>query len=153
MINYQILSIRQPWTSAIAFGPKRCENRTWFSSYRGPLALHAGKSKATLKLPLLRELWGGGSGPWPAISFDPAQYPLGCVLATCHMIDCCSPEGFRSKYADRFTASHAYFVDGPWCFVLARVQPLATPMPLAGQLNLWNDPAVDRFIHEQRSAA
>ena len=35
------LSIQQPWAEAILRGYKPVENRTWFTSYRGPLLIHA----------------------------------------------------------------------------------------------------------------
>ncbi len=36
------LSVQQPWAWAIFHG-KPVENRTWSTSYRGPLLIHAGK--------------------------------------------------------------------------------------------------------------
>lgn len=42
------LTIKQPWASAIMAGLKRVENRTWRTDYRGPLAIHAGLSRALL---------------------------------------------------------------------------------------------------------
>lgn len=44
------ITIIEPWASLLVFGPKQYETRTWPTSYRGPLAIHAGKSKAGLKL-------------------------------------------------------------------------------------------------------
>lgn len=38
------LSIRQPWAWAIVNGHKTIENRTWATTYRGPLLIHASKS-------------------------------------------------------------------------------------------------------------
>jgi hypothetical protein len=35
------LTVRQPWAWAIARGHKPIENRSWTTSYRGPLAIHA----------------------------------------------------------------------------------------------------------------
>lgn len=35
------LSIRQPWAWLIVHGYKPVENRTWRTSYRGPLLIHA----------------------------------------------------------------------------------------------------------------
>lgn len=35
------LSIRQPWASLIITGHKDIENRTWATTYRGPLLIHA----------------------------------------------------------------------------------------------------------------
>lgn len=37
------LTISQPFASLIASGEKWIENRIWYTSYRGPLAIHAGK--------------------------------------------------------------------------------------------------------------
>ena len=38
------LSIRQPWAWLIVHGHKDIENRTWTTSFRGRLLVHAGKS-------------------------------------------------------------------------------------------------------------
>lgn len=35
------LSLKQPWAGMIARGQKTIETRTWSTSYRGPLAIHA----------------------------------------------------------------------------------------------------------------
>jgi len=35
------LTLHQPWASLIAVGAKRIETRSWSTSYRGPLAIHA----------------------------------------------------------------------------------------------------------------
>jgi hypothetical protein len=40
----KILSVRQPWTWALVYAGKDIENRTWYADYRGPVALHAGKT-------------------------------------------------------------------------------------------------------------
>lgn len=37
------LSIRQPWASLIISGAKDIENRTWSTTHRGPLLIHASK--------------------------------------------------------------------------------------------------------------
>jgi hypothetical protein len=39
------LTIRQPYASLIIRGIKDIENRTWSTSYRGPLLIHAGLAK------------------------------------------------------------------------------------------------------------
>jgi hypothetical protein len=50
------LTIRQPWASAIAFGDKRVENRSWPTAYRGLVAIHAGLSVD----------WDAAEKAWPA---------------------------------------------------------------------------------------
>ena len=37
------ISIRQPWAWLIIQGVKAVENRGWYTSYRGPLLIHAAK--------------------------------------------------------------------------------------------------------------
>lgn len=39
------LTVHQPWATLIAIGAKRLETRSWSTSYRGPLAIHAAKSR------------------------------------------------------------------------------------------------------------
>lgn len=37
------ISLYQPWASLMAHGKKLCETRSWPTSYRGPLLIHAAK--------------------------------------------------------------------------------------------------------------
>lgn len=38
------ITIKQPWATLIALGEKRFETRSWQTKYRGPIAIHAGKT-------------------------------------------------------------------------------------------------------------
>jgi hypothetical protein len=53
-IKGKALTICQPYAELIARGEKVIENRTWPTSYRGPLLIHAGKSRE----------WLYGDGDW-----------------------------------------------------------------------------------------
>lgn len=37
------ISLWQPWASLVVFGAKEYETRSWYTSYRGPLLIHAAK--------------------------------------------------------------------------------------------------------------
>lgn len=52
------LTVQQPWAELIASGIKLVENRCWSTDYRGPLAIHAAKTRDLLKDQVARE--------WPA---------------------------------------------------------------------------------------
>ena len=56
------LSIRQPWAELILSGRKTIEIRTWSTSYRGPLWLHAGRKEdpELQRYFKLRNLFHGG---------------------------------------------------------------------------------------------
>ena len=44
------LTIYQPYAALIAAGGKRYETRSWKTSYRGPIAIHAGKNRKAFPL-------------------------------------------------------------------------------------------------------
>ena len=41
----KVLSLKEPWASLIAAGVKSIETRSWQTSYRGELAIHASLAK------------------------------------------------------------------------------------------------------------
>jgi hypothetical protein len=49
------ISLWQPWASFIASGAKRIETRSWATSYRGPIAIHAAKRKILKEIKELAE--------------------------------------------------------------------------------------------------
>lgn len=97
------LTLHQPWASLIAFGVKTIETRGWKTTYRGPLAIHAGLKEPEhgLKFPGGWWVWNDrslrGQPPAKPYLFDPRQptvmeslvpLPLGAVVATCELVDC-----------------------------------------------------------------
>lgn len=68
------ITVKQPFASLIAAGIKKYEFRTWKSNYRGKLLIHAGKGidkKAMEKFKNYN-----------------LEYPSGCIIAICDMVDC-----------------------------------------------------------------
>ncbi len=130
------LTVCQPWAWAIAEGHKRVENRTWATRYRGPLAIHAGKSEK-----------------WMAHGLDQIEQALGirpheetlafgaviCVvdLVACHTLD----------YAIRHYPWIKFhpFADGPFCWILQHPKRLLEPLPATGRQGLWNWMAPDEI--------
>lgn len=39
------LTLHQPWATLVAIGAKRVETRSWATTYRGPVAIHAGRHR------------------------------------------------------------------------------------------------------------
>jgi len=124
------LTISQPYASLIADGEKWVENRRWSTSYRGPLAIHAGKGTQYLDRGEL------------------AAYPTGCVVAVAQLAACVLLAGVQDRRrgwlcelgsagfdADIFLA-HEY-TEGPWCWVLCDVRKLADPVYCRGAQGLW----------------
>ena len=42
----KVLSLLQPWATLVVMGVKQIETRSWSTTYRGPLLIHASKGKA-----------------------------------------------------------------------------------------------------------
>ncbi len=96
------LTLYQPWAQLVVLGIKTIETRSWSTSYRGPLAIHAGLRKP--RGWCLGERRTSGDGPWHddlepycrarRSAFDGGYWslrswtgPLGAIVATCELVD------------------------------------------------------------------
>ena len=150
------LTLTQPWASLVAIGAKRIETRSWGTSYRGELAIHAAKgfpkwARAFTTEPVCYEavaLLGYKTRHWfPA-------YPVGAVIATCKVIDCVRmremsygldglPVGIIGGYTDMLAdrPMEREFGDysvGRYAWILSGVKCLDRPIPATGALGRWN---------------
>ena len=141
MGEIKALTIKQPWASAIAFGDKRVENRSWPTAYRGLLAIHAGASID----------WDAAEKAWPAAGLTlyvagaprkawTASLPLGAVIAVAELTGChpryhiCNPTGIPQTVCSDWSAW------GQCHWLLDNVRPLPDPVPCKGMLGLWRLP-------------
>jgi len=108
------LTVCQPYAHLIAIGEKRVENRTWRTNYRGPLAIHAGKSRD----------WLRPGDEFPGMAF-------GAFVAVCRLVDCCPVE---QVVAPSLLASG--HVEGPVCWILTDVRRLSRIIPARGNPGL-----------------
>lgn len=120
----KVLTVCQPFASAIIIGVKRVENRTWSTAYRGRLLIHAGKSTKWMRL------WADPmpSDPIPFGAIIGSVLLLGCV----HVDDFPFPEGHSWKWLE----THEHTI-GPWCWVLSDPIRFEKPIPAKGALGLW----------------
>jgi len=139
------ITLWQPWASLIAIGAKRYETRSWKTSYRGPLAIHAAKkpiastlatldtdTKEIMKTFLAQDFRGDFWG-WAAL-------PVGCIVATCELVDCQPVEDVFHFLYKHNMEHETYFGDysaGRFAWRLDDVQQLDTPIPVRGEQRLW----------------
>lgn len=122
------ICIRQPWAWAIFHAEKDIENRAWFTSYRGEVAVHATRIETSCRFPT---------------DIKPPQEEaliLGAVIGLVDIVDvvrrCDSP-----------------WFSGPFGFVLRNPRPLATPVHCPGNVGIWDVPTwVEMAIREGRQA-
>jgi hypothetical protein len=130
----KVITVRQPWAWAIAMGHKTVENRTWTTSYRGPLAIHSAKrwddyamEALTTVIHTMRDL---DIATPPTLAHDLPYSDVGRVLAVVDLVDICDGKPGCDC--------------GPWAmgghkhWRLANVRRLVVPTPAKGRLGLWN---------------
>lgn len=158
------LTLTQPWATLVAIGAKRIETRSWSTSYRGPLAIHAAKGLGPV---------GGKRGLMEQCAIEPfntvlkaagerhyAQHtslramaehpfmPLGMIVAVCNLYDCVPVDmpmiykrGFAQWAVPPGNISHEYafgdYTPGRFAWLLADIEPLSEPIPAKGALGLW----------------
>lgn len=93
------ISLWQPWASAIAVGAKRIETRSWPTSYRGPLAIHAAKRRVVEELIRWGCCWNWCGALRPLGRFmgeDELEdvLPFGGIVAVCRLADCRPTDSF-----------------------------------------------------------
>jgi hypothetical protein len=136
------LTILQPWAFAIAEGEKLVENRTWRTSYRGPLAIHAGKAHTWMEREDPKEWIERYGMPLP----EAGELPFGAIVAVADLVDCVRladlPEELRGHP----------FAEGPVCWILRDVRKFE-PIPCIGAQQVWQVPdAVADKIANRASA-
>ena len=123
------LSIHQPWAWAILQAGKTVENRTWSTKYRGPILVHASKSRVSFdreKTLDWKALYGVDLPPWE-------ELVTGAVVGVVDVVDCVSPTSSRAIRLNPWT-------EGPVCWVLANPRPLPQPVPFRGAQLLFEVP-------------
>lgn len=125
------LSLYQPWASLVCMGLKKTETRSWQTSYRGLLAIHAARAWT----PDQREAMDRFRGLFEGYSFD--GLPRGkCVLAVAELVDCYR-FGPNERGVDEADFHCGDFAEGRYGWRLKNVRPLRSPLELNGQRGLW----------------
>jgi activating signal cointegrator 1 len=111
---------------------KRVENRDWPTKYRGPLLIHAGRSREWLQI--------SDDGKRDEMyEIELAALVFGAFVATAELVDCFHIRTIRAGYHDAkypWLREHIH-ANGEYCWVLQDIRPLPKPVPWRGALGLW----------------
>lgn len=124
------LTIRQPWAGLIVAGLKTVENRSWPTSYRGVLVIHAGARPDDEAMAEYGHLLD--------------EYPAGAIIGTVQVVDCVRD------------SDSPWAIPGQWHWLLTDPRP-CKPRAAKGSLGLWTPDARTwawvRRTRRSRSAA
>ena len=123
------LSIRQPWAWLVVNGFKDIENRTWSTTFRGRIYVHAGQRTVPDDYPEQRE-YVGRTG-----IVIPSSLGRGAIVGEVTITGCVS-------------SSDSPWFCGPYGFTLENPVAYDTPVPCRGQLGFFS---VDESLFSRRS--
>lgn len=124
-IPVKALSIMQPWAWLIVNRYKPLENRDWATSYRGPVAIHAGKKR--------------DAGAWRDVSagYHPVTGSLASHFDHDKTIDLLGGIVGVADVVDCIDASDSDWFVGRYGFILANQRPVEF-IPVKGALGFFD---------------
>lgn len=111
-----VLTVRQPWATAIFVAGKDVENRTWSTDYRGRLWIHAGAATSRAE----PDAWAAAHGLW--LPDEPLA--RGVILGSVELVDVVRG------------ADSAWALPDDYHWVLRRPMLLVRPVQRKGALGL-----------------
>ncbi len=147
----KVFTLHQPWASLIALGVKTIETRSWSTSYRGPLAIHAGLSKVGATQ--CSECWDALYAALRSAQRAGDEIPLGAIVATCTLVDVVPTKEIvwngpigepwlrggppyqnhpAPAYVSESQRPYGDFTAGRFAWLLADVVPVDPPVPFKG---------------------
>ncbi|OPZ65919.1 MAG: ASCH domain protein [Firmicutes bacterium ADurb.Bin506] len=133
------ITLWQPWATLIACGAKHYETRSWPTSYRGPIAIHAATKPAPKTFSTIIPYETSKAmfeHLMPLGIYFPADLPHGAIVATAELVNCVPTgrkpgPGFQERQFGDWTP-------GRYAWELANVKMLPKPIPAKGAQGLWD---------------
>lgn len=131
------ITVWQPWATLLATGQKHNETRSWKTSYRGEILIHAAKtdhSGILLHIPMeeLKHFQDAG-----VVN----KLPTGTIIGKANLVDCFQIDEAYRKKLQRENPSELAFGDytiGRYAWVMADAILFNKPIPAKGKQGLWN---------------
>ena len=137
----KIISLTQPYATAIALGLKHWETRSWYTKYRGLLGIHAAKG-------FPKWAWEFWTAEY-TLGRLPGTLPFGAVVAVVELTDCQPTENLIDAISD-LERRYGDYLDGRFAWKLEDNRALSEPVPAKGALGLWSPgPELEQAIMEQ----
>ncbi len=122
----KVLTIKQPFATLIVEGYKKYEFRSWKTSFRGEIYIHAGKSIDQEAMNRVKDL--------------NLSYPTGCIIGKVKIVDCVKVEEKLRKELLKENEKVYYNLKTPkekrYGFKLEEFKKIR-PIPAKGKLSFW----------------
>lgn len=127
----KVLSIIEPWATLIVSKQKYIETRSWKTSYRGELYIHASKKHINTKDTKIQEL----------LKLLPTQdMNYGKIICKCELVDCIYMD---EKFINEIKQNQQEYMCGDYqigryAWILEKTELIKTKIEAKGKLNIWN---------------
>lgn len=129
------LTLTQPWATLVAIGAKKIETRSWNTTYRGPLAIHAAKGFPVFakEIALYEDSF---MSRLSKAGYTIETLPRSAIVCVCDLVK------VVRIYADSYIPGkpEVMFGDysiGRYMWFLENVVALPEPISAKGALSLW----------------
>lgn len=133
------LSVWQPWASAITWGEKACETRSWMTTYRGLILIHAAQHRSAETRDLCAEAPEIASAlAQRGVSYD--ELPRGAFVALARLKAVTAIRDGRSVHLSTKEVAWGDWSLGRYAWWLTDAVAIDPPIRAKGQQGLWRVP-------------
>ncbi len=151
------ISLWQPWATLVAVGAKRNETRSWPTTHRGPLAIHAAKQwtreleSLCFTKPFLAALRPNEADA-DRVMVERLMAARGHIVAVVDVLDCVAVGDAGTRRGSVFfgnplvpppdSTEFAFgdYTPGRFMWITGNVRRLATPVPFVGRQGFFEVP-------------
>lgn len=127
----KVISLTEPFATLIKKKKKRIETRSWKTSYRGELYIHASSTRVPKEWKENKEL----------MNLVQEELTFGKIICKCNLVDCIE---MTEEWIDKLKKEQpeeyvcGIYEKGRYAWVLEKIEPLEEPITVKGHLGIWN---------------
>lgn len=127
----KVISLTEPFATLIKEKKKRIETRSWKTSYRGKLYIHASSTRVPKEWKENKEL----------MNLVQEELTFGKIICKCNLVDCIE---MTEEWIDKIKKEQpeeyvcGIYEKGRYAWVLEKIEPLEEPITVKGHLGIWN---------------
>ncbi len=132
------ITLWEPWASLIAVGAKQYETRSWYTQYKGEIAIHAAKVEKYPGINVVNTMRAAG--------LDPDDLEYGKIVCIVDLVDCVEMDARLIGMQSITESVLGGWEIGRYAWKLENVRRLKTPISATGSQGFWNWNCPDLLI-------
>lgn len=127
----KVISLTEPFATLIKEKKKKIETRSWKTSYRGEIYIHASSTRVPKEWKENKEL----------MNLVQEELTFGEIICKCNLVDCIE---MTEEWIDKIKKEQpeeyvcGIYEKGRYAWVLEKIEPLEEPITVKGHLGIWN---------------